>query len=163
MRILGLMMLLLSVGMMPLAAQPTPVEVPMPADIPPHSTRFIAGEHHYDISNKPEMVHHLNSHYYSYGHHNYDLSGDPSFRHVYHRDDVHYRGMGTGEYERWGIQEKSFCQFPGEPEIPWVLKKMTRRRHRRNNDPDQSGVFPRPSWWVSYAGKKRVVLPWSPP
>jgi hypothetical protein len=104
-----------------------PTLVPMPMDIAPHPSHFIAGERHYDIGGRPESTHHYGDHFISFGHHNYDMSGDPSRRGIAVTTPRRHRGMEPERGERLTVLARRMPEVPG---------------------PDPGSV--RPSWWAIY-------------
>ena len=139
--------------------------IPMPADIPPHHTHVIVGEHHYDI--QPEQYEHRHSetHWNSFGQHNYDMTEDPSHREHFDFDQKRYRGMGRGPDERYSMTRRSLEDIDDHAERPWVLTNLHRRGLAYAIPEDEWPAerekravgFPRPSWYAIYKKQKTVV------
>lgn len=139
--------------------------IPMPADVPPHHARFLAGPHHFEIGGNQTEIRHSGDHWISYGMHNYDMSADPSNRHKFPYEEHRYRGMGQGERERFSMSRKSLADIPRGQEEPWVVDRIKRRglayqlpEEDTITERDRRAVgFPRPSWYAKYKHQRRVV------
>lgn len=141
--------------------------IPMPMDIAPHHTHFIAGPHHYDIQPEQYEQRHFGTHWISFGQHNYDMSNDPYVREQYDHTNAprRYRGMGLGEHERYSMMRRDLRQIDDHAEEPWVLSRINRRGLDYEMSPEEEHDemhrravgFPRPSWYAIYKKQKRVV------
>lgn len=144
------------------------VLVPMPADIPPHHSRVIVGEHHYDLQPEDYEERHSQTHFISHGQHNYDMSQDPSNRERWDVNQKRYHGMGLGEDERYSMMRRSIEDIDDHAERPWVLHGIKRRglayaipsEAREANEAEYARRvvgFPRPSWYAIYKKQRGVV------
>lgn len=123
----------------------------MPVELPRHRHGFPEAPSHWDFSRDPAYEPVGPGRYVSYGRHPYVMPDlDPP--RTPEEQDVNYRGFPEPGLERMTMMRKSVSEFAFEPDRPWALGGVRGQSPYRGPGGDPGYIFPRPSWYVNYAG-----------